>query len=154
MNYWLSHNETKQGLNTSITKLLDKKVKHKFSILPLQDFPPLKQEGLKGRPQAKIDNTHYEYFSSRLQGIESRSLSKINSEYESILIGVSRLNWYKPEGKQKSLSYKLLLKVLASLETITNERIQLLLQVEYRQANRYFKALQLAIPYMNKIQVV
>lgn len=71
---------------------------------------------------------------------------------ESIIEGVARLDWHdRPDGKggkSMPLSVRNLAVILESLPVISNETVEDLLQLEERQARRYFKAILLIVPSM------
>lgn len=68
--------------------------------------------------------------------------------------GIARLDWHSrgigDSGKSMPLSVSNLTVILENLPIITNEAIEDLLQLGERHARRYFKAIELIIPWMMK----
>ena len=101
---------------------------------------------VKGRKAKVITNQYYEYFMNNTQsGIRS-----IPRELDDILVGISRLNWYRPKGFSKPLSVVKMLKVLTYKEDITCVDIEWILKVGKRQAQRYLTASELVIQFMDR----
>jgi len=68
--------------------------------------------------------------------------------------GIARLDWHSRginvDGKCMPLSVRNMTVILESLPIITNEAVEDLLQLGERHARRYFKAIELIIPWMMK----
>lgn len=69
---------------------------------------------------------------------------------DDVLQGISRLDWYRPDERSIPLSVKALLRILDALPVINTNSIAALLLVEERQARRYLKATELAMPFLLK----
>lgn len=69
---------------------------------------------------------------------------------DDVLQGISRLDWYRPDERSIPLSVKSLLRILDALPVISTDNIAALLLVEERQARRYLKAVELAMPFLLK----
>lgn len=69
---------------------------------------------------------------------------------DDVLQGISRLDWYRPGERSIPLSVKSLLRILDALPVISTDNIAALLLVEERQARRYLKAVELAMPFLLK----
>lgn len=73
---------------------------------------------------------------------------------QEIIEGIARLDWHDRAigqgGSSKPLSVKSLMVVLESLETITSNNVGDLLGIQARHAQRYVKAVELALPYLMK----
>lgn len=71
-----------------------------------------------------------------------------------IIEGIARLDWHdRPIGQggsSKPLSVKRLFRILAQLSKVTTESVGDFLHVNTRQAQRYVKAIELAMPYLMK----
>jgi len=71
-----------------------------------------------------------------------------------IIEGIARLDWHdRPTGiggKSMPLSVRNLVVILESVPAITNEAVEDLLQLGERHARRYFKAIELIVPWMMK----
>jgi len=71
---------------------------------------------------------------------------------QDIIEGIARLDWHdRPIGKggsSKPLSVRSLMVILEQLEEITTEGVQEIIGTKARQAQRYVKAVELAIPYL------
>lgn len=71
-----------------------------------------------------------------------------------IIEGIARLDWHdrpiNQGGSSKPLSVKRLFGVLARLSEVTAESVGGFLHVNTRQAQRYVKAIELAMPYLMK----
>lgn len=71
-----------------------------------------------------------------------------------VIEGIARLDWHSRSigagGKSMPLSVSNLTVILENLPIITNEAIEDLLQLGERHARRYFKAIELIIPWMMK----
>ncbi|MFP6863837.1 hypothetical protein [Pseudomonas sp.] len=67
---------------------------------------------------------------------------------DDILQGIARLDWYRPGARSIPLSVKKLVRILVSLPVIDANAITQLLLLEERQARRYLKAIELALPYL------
>ncbi|MBZ3664478.1 helix-turn-helix domain-containing protein [Pseudomonas monteilii] len=71
-----------------------------------------------------------------------------------VIEGIARLDWHSrgigATGKSMPLSVCNLTVILESLPIITNEAVEDLLQLGERHARRYFKAIELIVPWMMK----
>ncbi|EKT4562504.1 helix-turn-helix domain-containing protein [Pseudomonas putida] len=71
-----------------------------------------------------------------------------------VIEGIARLDWHSrgigADGKSMPLSVSNLTVILENLPIITNQAIEDLLQLGERHARRYFKAIELIIPWMMK----
>ena len=67
---------------------------------------------------------------------------------DDILQGIARLDWYRTGARSIPLSVKQLVRILVSLPVIDTNAITQLLLLEERQARRYLKAIELALPYL------
>jgi len=71
-----------------------------------------------------------------------------------IIEGIARLDWHDQpigaNGKSIPLSVRKLTSILENLPILSNEAIEDLLRLRERHARRYFKAVQLIIPWMMK----
>jgi len=67
---------------------------------------------------------------------------------DDILQGIARLDWYRTGARSIPLSVKQLVRILVSLPVIDTIAITQLLLLEERQARRYLKAIELALPYI------
>ncbi|MEE1949258.1 hypothetical protein V0R48_09755 [Pseudomonas alcaligenes] len=67
---------------------------------------------------------------------------------DDILQGIARLDWYRPGARSIPLSVKQLIRILVSIPVIDTSAITQLLLLEERQARRYLKATELALPYL------
>jgi len=71
-----------------------------------------------------------------------------------IIEGIARLDWHdRPIGKggsSKPLSVKYLFGILSQLPEITAASVESFLSIGKRQAQRYVKAIELAMPYLMK----
>lgn len=73
---------------------------------------------------------------------------------QEIVEGIARLDWHdRPIGKggsSKPLSVRSMMMILESLETITTEGVAAVIGTKERQAQRYVKAIELAISFLMK----
>lgn len=69
---------------------------------------------------------------------------------DDVLQGIARLDWYRPNDRSIPLSVKGLVRIFDALPVITTRHIASLLLVEERQARRYMKATELALPFLLK----
>lgn len=67
---------------------------------------------------------------------------------DDILQGIARLNWYRNGARSIPLSVKQLIRILVSIPVIDTRAITQLLLLEERQARRYLKATELALPHL------
>jgi len=71
-----------------------------------------------------------------------------------ILEGIARLDWHDrpigPGGSSKPLSVKRLVAILAELEVVSAATVMDQYRLGLRQAQRYVKAIELAMPYLIK----
>lgn len=95
----------------------------------------------KGRKQSVVENPYKDFF-EEYAGLPLKELPR---SVEDVLVGVSRLNWYKSEGEQKPLSVKKMLYILGKFDEITRDKVGWLLGVKDRQAKRYVRAVKLAL---------
>lgn len=65
--------------------------------------------------------------------------------------GVARLNWYRPEGAQRPLSVKKILRILQTCKQIDKYTIGEIFGFESRQAERYVQAVRIIIPQLEKV---
>lgn len=108
--------------------------------------PKTKPAGQRGRPAKRITNpfcgligpatgyTRYPYFSAE------------------IIEGIARLDWHdRPIGKggsSKPLSVRSLMVILEEIEEVTTESVAAIIGTKARQAQRYVKAIELAMPFL------
>lgn len=69
---------------------------------------------------------------------------------DDVLQGVARLDWYRTGARSIPLSVKTLLRILDALPVISTSNIAAMLLIEERQARRYLKATELAMPLLLK----
>ncbi len=132
---------------------MEQRTKGKQPLTPVT-IPPIDDYKGKGRKKAQLENILYDYFQDLLEeGHKYIKPSLVDREYENILVGVCRLNWYKPTGKQLSLSYTSIISILVNMPIIHNEGIQKLLGVNYRQANRYYRALSISFKFIKQHEI-
>lgn len=71
-----------------------------------------------------------------------------------VVEGIARLDWHDRPlgsgGSSKPLSVRYLMVILETLEEITAEQVAILIGTKLRQAQRYVKALELALPFLMK----
>lgn len=71
-----------------------------------------------------------------------------------IIEGIARLDWHDRSinqgGSSKPLSVRRLFDILSQLSEVSSESVGSFLNIGSRQAQRYVKAIQLAIPYLMK----
>ena len=101
---------------------------------------------IKGRKAKVIHNQYYDYFTVNTK----RGIRDIPRELDDILVGVSRLNWYRPKGFSKPLSVVKMLKVLTYKKDMTCVDVEWVLKVGRRQAQRYLTASELVIQFMDR----
>ena len=110
--------------------------------------PKTKPAGQRGRPTKRISNPfcgligpttgykRYPYFSAE------------------IIEGIARLDWHdRPIGKggsSKPLSVRSLMVILEEVEEVTTESVADIIGTKARQAQRYVKAIELAMPFLLK----
>lgn len=102
-----------------------------------------------GRKPKVVQNA----FVREFREIGCYGLSLLGAHTENILVGVCRVNWYRKEGEQRPLSLRKLVYVLGKFDEVTYAKISWLLDVEKRQAQRYLKAAELALEFINKDKI-
>ena len=107
------------------------------------------QESLVKRsgPRQKEVNNPYMNFFKEFAGF---GVSKLPRSVEDILVGVSRLNWYKSEGVQKPLSVRKIMYLLGKFDKIDRSKVEWMLDVKKMQALRYLSACELCIQHIDR----
>lgn len=96
--------------------------------------------GARGRPPASFSNCVLpELLDVRMSGGEQWPMW-----IDDVFAGIVRLDWYAQEDDQMPLSARKLLKIFASLDTISVETISHFLRTGRRQAMRYYKACEMS----------
>lgn len=109
-------------------------------------FPSASAKGNRGRPRKTIHNPFFSYLGpTTLWG-------RYPKFAEDVLEGIARLDWHDRPigngGSSKPLSVRHLADILANLHIITTATIMCALGIGTRHAQRYVKAIELAIPFL------
>lgn len=100
----------------------------------------------RGRPKKSVPNPFYTHIGA------TTDWGRYPVFAMDAIAGIARLDWYGKRdasaGKYMPLSQRDMMVVIESLSLITTEAVGELLSLEERQAQRYVKACEMAIPYM------
>jgi len=118
------------------------KLKMRFSGV---DYP--EHSSKKSGPKQKEVINPYNGFFREFAGF---GVSKLPRSVEDILVGVSRLNWYKSEGDQKPLSVRKIMYLLGKFDKIDRSKVEWFLDVKKMQALRYLSACELCIQHIDR----
>lgn len=120
-----------------------------------QPAPSVKQQAAMstpttrgGRPAKRIANPFY-----GLIGLTT-SYGRYPLFTQDIIEGIARLDWHdRPIGKggsSKPLSVRSLMDILESVEEVTADSVAAIIGTKTRHAQRYVKAIELALPFLMK----
>lgn len=102
----------------------------------------------RGRPAKRITNPFYGLVGPKTE------YGRYPSFAMDIIDGIARLDWHdRPIGKggsSKPLSVRSLMGILESVEEVTAESVATIIGTKTRQAQRYVKAIELAMPFLMK----
>lgn len=121
----------------------------------MTSFNPAQSEAIaatakrgRGRPTKNINNLFHGFIGSHTFWGQYPKFAM------DILEGIARLDWHdRPIGKggsSKPLSVKRLVAILAELEVVSAATVMTQYRLGLRQAQRYVKAIELAMPYLLK----
>ncbi|UUW73638.1 hypothetical protein [Pseudomonas oryzihabitans] len=109
-------------------------------------FHSASAKGNRGRPRKTIDNPFFGHLGP------TTLWERYPKFAEDVLEGIARLDWHDRPigngGSSKPLSVRHLADVLANLHIITTVSIMGALRIGKRHAQRYVKAIELAIPFL------
>jgi hypothetical protein len=101
-----------------------------------------------GRKPKTLINKYQDYFNDC---IDLDKLRLMNRDVEDILVGISRLNWYRSVGASTPLSVKKLIYLFKELSVFSVKSISDSLEVGVKQGERYFKACSLVSSYLDNL---
>ncbi|SEI69307.1 helix-turn-helix domain-containing protein [Pseudomonas sp. NFACC07-1] len=96
----------------------------------------------RGPKPAMLENPFYGYVGT------TTDYGKYPEFAIDVIEGVARLDWYSKKERNIPLSVSKLCMILESQQVVSNQTIQDQFQFDKRHAQRYFKAIELALPRM------
>lgn len=151
-NDFLNVEVSPSSLNEDICKVVKQRVKYKQKqnidkVLQRLEEGAL-EEPVRGRKPKKVVNSYYDYFNDC---VNIDKLWTMNRDVEDVLVGISRLSWYKPKSTL-ALSVKKLIYLFKELEVFTVKGVGEKLELGNTQSKVYMRACCLVQQHLDKIE--
>lgn len=114
-----------------------------------EEYPEQEKSG-RGRKQPSVKNPYKDFF-KEYAGLP---ISQIPRPVEDVIVGVSRLNWYRKEGDQKPLSVKKILYILGKFDEIDRSKVEWMIDVKSTQGKLYKRACELCIQQFERSEEI
>ncbi len=142
------------NLNKDVCNKMAKRVKFKQkhsveSTLDKIESEQVDDKPTRGAKPKVITNTYFDYFNDC---VDLDKLRTMNRDVEDVLVGVSRLDWYKSRKGEPALSVKKLIYLFKELREFSSNNVGRVLELGATQSRIYVKACGLVITHLDRIK--
>jgi D-alanyl-D-alanine carboxypeptidase len=142
------------NLNKDVCNKMAKRVKFKQKHSTESTLDKIESEQVDDKPRRGVNpkvitNTYFDYFNDC---VDLDKLRTMNRDVEDVLVGVSRLDWYKTRKGEPTLSVKKLIYLFKELREFTVKGVSTKLELENTQGKVYTRACALVITHLNRIE--